>query len=202
MEAVAEHIDKSLTRAPSFSRYDYEGGEGYLFVVGLPIDEGSDDPAELWIATIQRGTPEELAYFKGGDRSDPPVDFVAWPNEAGVYGVVNFMAWTLYWHEEERRVQSALEHDAGVCTEDAYRPAHVPVIDRTFDAGLPVEPEPSYHHRVSVYEHLRRNLTVDMSECGKEVNEMAATKKPAKKATKTVKKPTKKPTKKPAKKKG
>lgn len=190
MIAIAKYGDHHLRRAEYFSRTCYEGDKRYLFTLSFPIAE-AEEPADLWIADIHEATPDSLYYFADGRDL---TNHVAWPDEKGLYVVVPYETWKEVWLPGSS-VGEELERSY---PDPFFRPADVLAALR-YDVGLPVgwaaPGRPA--RRVSVWEHLRRNVSIDMHD-GKEVNEMPAKKKAkapkakvksTKKANKTAKKP-------------
>jgi hypothetical protein len=180
MVSIAKYADQQLRRAEYFARISYEGDKRYIFQLSFPIQE-TDEPADLWVANLQEATPDTLAYFAdGGDATD----HVAWPDESGIYVVVPYERWRETWLPGSSLGE---EHERDY-PDPYFRPADV-LYALQYEVGRPVgwvSPGP----KVSVWEHLRRNVSIGMDD-GKEVNEMPAKKKAAKAPKAKVKSPKK-----------
>lgn len=189
MLAIAKYADDVLKRAEYFCRSAYEGDKRYLFHLSFPIPE-TDDFADLWVANIHEATPDAMAYFADGGAV---TDHVAWPDEEGLYVLVPYARWGETWYPGRRE---GWERDRPY-PNPYFRPADVEYALR-YEVGRPIGWVPP-GRKVSVWEHLRRNLSINIED-GKEVTTMPAKKKAAKakakakikspkKANKTAKKP-------------
>ncbi len=179
MTAVAKYVDRVLRRAREFSRVVYEDGEQYLFTLSFFGSDVNADLCEVWVADIHDATPDVLNYFTDGGHA---ADMVAWPNEGGHYIVVPYAAWQETWYPGSADGYPRYPKH----TFPFYRPINILSqhpdevrLCMQFDVGKPLgwmPPAP----KVSIWEHLRRNLSIDLREEGEEVRSMAA-----KKASKT-----------------
>ena len=187
MIAVAKYADERLGRAEYFARSCYEGDKRYVMRLSFVVPE-AEEPADLWVANLHEATPDTLSYFR--DSADL-TNHVAWPDENGLYGVVPYALWRDIWHPGY--AETGFERDRSY-PDPYFRPADVSP-DLMYSVGNPLGWTPP-GRKVSVWEHLRRNLSISMNE-RKEVNAMPAKKKAAKakakvkttkKANKTAKK--------------
>ncbi len=172
MVAIAKYAD-NLHRAQDFSRTAYEGDDRFLFVLSYVVQDG-EEPADLWVANMHEAVPDTFSYFAdGGDATD----YVAWPDEEGLYIVVPYSVWKETWHPGR---SDGFDHDRPY-PDPFFRPADVLYALR-FDVGKPEGWAPP-GRKVSVWEHIRRNVRASMPE-RKEVKEMVAKKKAVKAKTK------------------
>lgn len=154
MVAVAKYADRIVKRARNFSRVTYENDDCFLFTLSFTVSEpSSDEPADLWVASILDATPDDLSAMTDGYNV---TESVAWPDQEGVYVVLPYDDWEGVWFPD------AEEGDPGPVRDPLplFRPSEV-VRALQFDVGKPegwTPPGP----QVSVWEHLRRNLTIDV----------------------------------------
>ena len=137
----------------------------YTLAVPVPGEDGQA-PGDLWLGVLGEATPDEMNIFS---ESRGDMDFIAWPDENGVYCVVQNDVWTGWWTRDQAT--------------PLYRPSNVDNEAR-FEVGLPVgwmPPEPELP-RMSVWERLVSNAT-GLNNNGKKVEKPAT-----KRARKTKKK--------------
>ncbi len=152
MIQIAKYADVVLRQAQDFSRTCYLNDKRYIFTLAFPVVD-SEEPGDLWVANIHEATPDSMSDFTdGGDATD----YVAWPDEHGLYIVVPYSAWkdpASDIRQEAHEEGFPVDRPEGM----VFRPPQI-VRALRFDVGQPVgwAPEPP---RVSVWEHLRRNIT-------------------------------------------
>jgi hypothetical protein len=163
MVSIAKHADLILKRAEEFSRTCYEGDKRFLFQLGFPVG-GFDEFAELWVANLYEVRPSAI------DEDFEMIDQVVWPDEHGTYVVISFGEWYTQWQSAEEDLDFRPSHlYAGLLAGSDMR--------QRFEVGRPDGWSPP-GRKVSVWDHLRQNLA---EVNGKEVNNMAASKKTTKK---------------------
>lgn len=191
MISAAKHADRVLHQAPYFCRSAYEGDSRYFFQLSFTVEDG-EEPSDLWVANIYDAKPSMMEFFSDGHDA---VNYVAWPDENGLYMVAPYSAWKEVWAPwtDADWIGDASPPQP----QPMFRPETV-VYALRFEVGPPVGWTPP-GRKVSVWEHLLNNTRMKYD--GKEVNEMPAKKKPAakaaakpkvkapKKAAKTAKKP-------------
>jgi hypothetical protein len=150
MVAVAKFVDRMLKRVQCFTRISYDDGDRFLFTLSFMVEE-DEELADIWVASIYDASPDSLEAFTDGQDA---AEHVAWPDEAGIYTSLPYATWKDTW--------GPFGDERGPLHErPLFRPADLFYALR-FDVGKPEGWTP-LSQRVSVYEHLRRNLSIDMN---------------------------------------
>lgn len=197
MKIIAEYADPFL-KSNCFSRVSYHLREGHMYTISLPFEEIDGDPPEVWVASIDQASPEEMTEFT---EYRGVIDRLLWPDVEGVFALVAYQEWNDHWYEAESHQDPDSEIRVQV---DPFRPKTVFTVGVRYSVGVPRTQHESkpVTRKVSVWEHVRRNALINTDENGKEVNQMAAKKSAAKKTAKktAAKKAVKSAKKSPAKK--
>jgi hypothetical protein len=107
MNIIAKYVDRTLGRSPYFSRTCYAGDrDRFCYNLAIPVPNGPDvEDGYIWIGTVEDATSSAMAHFF--EASSPP-EYVAWPDEKGVYIVVSYDLWMEYWEDEHGNTYEGL----------------------------------------------------------------------------------------------